>query len=125
MDQEQAKEAEQASSSTSPSPAKENDFEQKRKLIGILSYLSVLVLIAYSMADKDERLMFHVRQGALLCLVEIAALILASTIFILAPFLMILQVVFLVFTVIGILNVLNNRNKELPLIGHLAVHLPL
>lgn len=94
-------------------------------MVGVLSYLSVLVLIAYSMADKDPRLTFHVKQGALLCIAEIAALIIFQTaLFMLMPLLAVLNILFFVLSVIGIMNVLKGKNKTLPLIGHLANHLP-
>ena len=106
-------------------PDTQKEFEKKRQLIGILSYLSILVVFAYNMADKDERLMFHVRQGAVLFAVEVAVIALFSTIlFMLWPLASLINIALLILSIIGIINVIKGKDKELPLIGHLAKHVP-
>ena len=120
-------ETSQQQTPAAPVPPTPHDpsFEQKRKMIGVLSYFNVLVIFAYTMANNDERLLFHVRQGAVLCLIELAALVVGwMTFMIVAPLLMLAQIFFLILSIIGIANVLTGKDKELPFIGHLAKHLP-
>ena len=132
MEEEKKESTEEPHTTPTPPPtasaasaAPTNDFEKKRQLIGVLSYLSILVVVAYSMADKDERLLFHVRQGAVLFAVEVATIALFSTIlFMLWPLSSLIQLGLLVLSIIGIINAVKGRDTELPLIGHLAKHVP-
>lgn len=101
-------------------------FEQKRKTVGILSYISILVVAAYFMANGDKRLMFHVKQGVVLFVCEIAVMVVAQMLlWTLSPIISILNIALFVLMIIGIMNVLNGKEKELPVIGQFATHVPL
>lgn len=109
--------------SSTPAPT---DAEQHRKLVGVLSYISILVVLAYIMAKNDPKLLFHVKQGVVLFVAEVATMVVFQMfLMMLWPLASLLNLGFLVLSVIGILHVLKGQDKELPLIGHLAVHVPL
>ena len=108
---------------------------QKNTLMAAISYLGPLVILSYLMAKDDSFVKFHVRQGAVLFGIEIAVMAFTAPflplglVFIFFPFLMIfLQLInigLLILSIIGIANAVQNKEKELPLVGHLAVNIPL
>lgn len=98
---------------------------EKNKLMAILAYLSWLVLIPIFAAKDSKFARFHVNQGLVLAIAEIAFGIVLNVLgTILSPlwwlFSLInglVSIVFLVFSILGIVNAANGRAKELPLIG--------
>lgn len=111
---------------TSPVALQTDDagFRQKRRLIGLLSYINILVIPAYMLAKGDERLLFHVRQGAVLFSIEMATI----CSIVIMPFLLgifiPLQIIFFVYSVIGVYNATQGHERPLPFIGSLASHVP-
>ena len=103
-----------------PSPSHDSSGDDK-KLMGILSYLGILVLIPLlTDAKKDSFVKFHVKQGLVLLITEVAASFIIRILFfawMLAPLVGLATFVLLV---MGIMNVVNGRTKELPVIGHFA-----
>ncbi len=100
------------------------DTEQKKMLIGILSYLNVLVIAAYFMGKDDPSTHFHIKQGFVLFILEVATWVILSMIPILFPLLSIVHVGLVILVVIGIINVIRKKEQALPLIGDLAKHVP-
>lgn len=101
---------------------------EKNKVMGILSYLGILVLIPIFVAKDSPFARYHVNQGLILCIAAIiygvAYTILSSVIlaiswrlYFVVSLLGLVGVVFAILAVIGIINVVNGRAKELPLIG--------
>ena len=110
---------EPASAAQSSSKEADND-----KLMGLLAYLSILVLVPILAASDSKFARFHANQGLLLLICEAvwsAVSGVLGVIFFWIPFISLplsaLNVVFLVFTIIGIVNVCNGEEKELPIIG--------
>jgi uncharacterized membrane protein len=99
----------------SPAPAGNN-----RVLMGILSYIGVLVLIPYLMEKNDPFVKFHIKQGVVLVIIEIILWVVGSMFW---GFWFILQIVHLgtiILSIIGIVNVVQNKETELPLVGSFA-----
>ena len=101
---------------------------QANKVMGVLAYLSWLVLIPLFAARNSPFARFHCNQGIVLALAEVLAgvilgigrrLPLIGWAFRLVGGLA--SVAWIVLAVIGILNALNGRAKELPLIGGIKI----
>lgn len=100
----------------------------QNKAMGILSYLSILVLIPILAAPNSRFARYHANQGLVLFIVEIAYSIvemILGMIFGLIPvvgtilnaILGLVHIVFIVLSVLGIVNAANGEAKELPVIG--------
>ena len=101
---------------------------QNNKIMGILAYLSWLVLIPLFAAKDSKFARFHCNQGIVLAVAEIIAVIVLSIldglpligwIFSIAGSL--LGLVCLLFAVLGIINAANGKAKELPIIGKFKI----
>lgn len=100
---------------------------QKNTIMAVLSYVGPLVIVSYLMAKDDPFVKFHIRQGAVLFAIEIA-ISLVSSIFMFGSLYMIAQLAnlgALILSIVGIINVVKGKETQLPLVGHLAVHVPL
>lgn len=95
------------------------------KLMGILSYISILSLIPYLTEKNNRFVMYHAKQGVNLFILEVICSIVLSVV---GPLLwLLLGVVALVsalvslaslaLSIIGIVNVCNGVTKELPYIS--------
>lgn len=107
------------------------DIEQN-KVMGVLAYLSWLVLIPIFAAKGSKFAHFHANQGLVLAITEIAWWIvqgiLSSVLYsiswrlgFISTILGLVNIVFLVLLVIGIMNAANGRAKELPIIGKFKI----
>ncbi len=93
-----------------------------RMLMGILAYIGILVVIPYLLAKNDPFVKFHIRQGLVLVVIELAVWVLGMVMWILIPVLGLVNIAMLVFSIIGIVNVVQNQEKELPFLGQFAKH---
>ncbi len=96
------------------------------KLMGILAYLSFLVLIPIFAAPDSKFARYHVNQGLLLLVVEASWSTVKgvlTTVFgllglpVMAVVLSVFDLAFVVLMIMGIVNVCNGEEKELPVIG--------
>lgn len=87
--------------------------------MGILAYLGVLVIIPFLMAKDDPFVKFHIKQGLILAITEIAVWVLGMSMMFwnLWPILSLVNLATLVLSIVGIVNVVQGQEKELPLIG--------
>jgi len=89
---------------------------EDNKLFQALSYLGVLVFIPMFAKQDDEDVKFHVNQGLLLFVTELAAWALSYT-----PFIKfaawVVGVLCFAYSIIGIVNVINGDKKIVPIIG--------
>jgi uncharacterized membrane protein len=108
--------------STTPNPLDD-------KLIGILSYLGILWIVAYILygSKKTEYNLFHVKQGLVLLITWVALYVVSLIIgfipiinIIWAIVAMILYLVIFVVMIIGIINAANGQMKPLIVIGKFA-----
>ena len=101
----------------------QNDIQQNR-VMGVLSYLGILVLIPLFAARESPFARFHCNQGIVLALAEVI-LSCAVRIFGRLPLVgWIIRLVgglgglaLFVFAIMGIVNAINGKAKELPLVG--------
>jgi uncharacterized membrane protein len=91
-----------------------------RRLYGILAYLGILIVVPFLIAKEDSFVMFHLKQGLLVFIVWM--LLISTPLFLnfLYPVHVLISLFLLFMVVMGIKNVLDEKEKELPLIGHLA-----
>ncbi len=94
----------------------------KNTLMALLAYIGPLVIISYLVAKDDSFVKFHIKQGLVIFAIEITSWIIMSII----PYIWILwrivHLAVLVLSVVGVVNVAQGKEKELPLVGHLAKH---
>ena len=93
-------------------------------LMGVLSYLGILIIIPFFMAKGNPFVKFHIKQGLVLVVIELIVWVLRSmfwpySYFMFSP-MQIINLAVLVFVIIGIVNVVQGKEKELPLIGHFS-----
>jgi uncharacterized membrane protein len=91
------------------------------KLMGILSYLGILILIPLlATKNRSASLNFHINQGLGLIIIAVIGWVVLSTIpsFYIYRLMNIWQLLILVLIVIGIINVTKGENKPLPVIGN-------
>jgi len=108
------------------------DIEQN-KVMGILAYLSWLVLIPIFAAKGSKFARFHANQGLVLAITEIVwwvvTSILSTVLYaiswtlgsLLGTLLGLVNLVFFVFVILGIINAANGKAKELPIIGKFKI----
>jgi uncharacterized membrane protein len=95
---------------------------EKNILMAVLSYIGPLVIISYLSAKNDSFVNYHIRQGLVLLVIEVASWFLGH---ILWPLWLLLQLVnlgILVLSIIGIINAAKGEEKEVPLVGSYAKH---
>lgn len=95
---------------------------EKNTLMAILAYIGPLIVVSYLLAKDDAFVKFHIKQGLLLVVAEVATWMIAMTIWVLFPLLQLVNIIILIFAVIGIVRAAKGETKELPLIGHLATN---
>ena len=107
------------------------------KVMGILSYLSILCLIPLFTKKDDDFVYFHAKQGLVLFGLEIVVYVISRIIVgvligsivgwgMLSIWSLIFNLInlgLLVLSILGIINVVQNKKKELPLIGKFARNL--
>jgi uncharacterized membrane protein len=99
-------------------------------VMGVLAYLSILVIIPLLVAKDNPFVKFHIKQGLLLVIGQVVLWMLSNVLYSMmfymtAPIFMIANFGLIVLSIIGIINVIKKQEKELPVLGSLAVHLPL
>ena len=88
--------------------------------MAILAYIGILIIIPFlTESHKDPFVKFHIKQGLLLLIGWIAIWV-VSFIPVIFLFSWILWLLLVVFMIIGIVNAASGKQKELPIIGHLA-----
>jgi uncharacterized membrane protein len=105
---------------------------QDDKLIGILSYLGLLWIVAYILygSKKTEYNLFHVKQGLGLIIVWVGLWIVGFVLafvpvlgLIIGIVMIFVYLALLVLCILGIINAANGVQKELPLVGKLTASL--
>ena len=89
----------------------------QKTVMGILAYIGPLVIISYVMAKADPFVKFHIKQGLVLLVIEVAAWFIGMTFWPLWFVINLLNFATLVLSIIGIINVLKNKQNNLPLVG--------
>jgi uncharacterized membrane protein len=106
-----------------PTPPPSPSGQSSNTGMAILSYLGILIIIPFlTEAHKDPFVKFHIKQGLVLLIAEIASSVLAAIPilgWIASPILWLICVVLLI---MGIINAASGKQKELPIIGKFASH---
>lgn len=115
----QATESQNVPQTTEASESQENHAPSKENstLMGILSYLGILIVIPYFVASENPFVKFHLKQGLMLVIIEIVLSLSVQLLPALFPIVSFLQLITFILTIIGIINVVQKKEKELPIIG--------
>lgn len=89
-------------------------------LMGILAYLSLLVLIPLLTEKNNPEVKFHVKQGLVLLVIEAVIFVAGNILWSLFDILNILNIGALILSIVGIVNVLNKKQVELPIVGQFS-----
>ncbi|MFZ2886549.1 MAG: DUF4870 domain-containing protein [Minisyncoccia bacterium] len=103
-----------------PTASGDQKAPEKNVLMAILAYIGPLILISYLIAKDDPFVKFHIKQGLLLVIGEVATWMIMMTIWILFPLLQLVNLAIFVLAIIGIVRAAQGQEKPLPLIGHFA-----
>lgn len=95
---------------------------EKNTLMGILSYIGPLAIVAFLVAKDDPFVKYHVKQGFVLLTIEIALWALGMVLWIIWPLINLAQIAVVILSIIGIVNVVGGKEKELPVVGKYASH---
>lgn len=93
-----------------------------RTLMGVLSYLGILVVIPLMMAKDDAFVKFHAKQGLVLALIGVLVWFVGMNMWSLWSLLQLVNLGVIILSIIGIINVVNHKEAEIPLVGSLAKH---
>ncbi len=106
---------------------------KQNQIMGVLAYLSWLVLIPILAAKDSKFARFHANQGLVLAIIEIIWWITTAIVTtvcyaitwwlgaLVSTVLGLVNLVFLILAILGILNAVGGRAKELPVIGKLRI----
>jgi uncharacterized membrane protein len=92
-------------------------------LMGVLSYLGILVIIPLLVAKDDPFVKFHAKQGLVLLGIEIVVWVVFSFVWVMWLLGNLINLGVLVLAILGIVNAVRGEQKELPLVGSLAHYL--
>lgn len=90
---------------------------QKNKLMAVLSYIGILVIIPYLTSKDNPFVKFHIKQGLVLFVIEIAMWFLGMVFQPLWMLISLVNLAVLVLAIIGIVNAAQGLEKELPFVG--------
>jgi uncharacterized membrane protein len=121
MSEEHTQETSSGTQGSAPAPG-----HQKNTLMAVLAYIGPLVIVSYLTAKDDPFVKFHIKQGLVLFVIEVAMWFLAGMMF--YQFWMIMNIInlaTLVLSIVGIVNAVQGQEKELPLVGQFSKHFPI
>lgn len=128
-DEADSSESSQSASATETKPQSGGEGAKKPEknlLMGILAYLGPLVIVSYLVAKDDPFVKFHIKQGLVLFVIEVAMWFLGGMMLYQLWMLMnLVNLGVLVLSVLGIVNVVQGKQQELPLIGQFGKHFPI
>src|SRR6185436_11654524 len=99
-------------------PAQNNTVAPGKNIaMAILSYIGPLVIVSYLTAKDDPFVKFHIKQGLVLFIIEIAVWVLSGMLWPLWMLLRLINLATLILSIVGIINASQGKEKELPLVG--------
>jgi len=93
--------------------------------MGILAYLGPLIIVSYLVAKDDPFVKFHIKQGFVLFVIEVAVWFIGNMFWQIWMILSVVNIAVIVLSIIGILNVVHGEEKELPIVGKYSSHFPI
>ncbi len=114
-----------ASGAAAPAQGEEKGV-QKNTLMAVLAYIGPLVIVSYVTAKDDPFVKFHIKQGLVLFVIEVATwFLIGSMMYQLWMLVNIINLGTLVLSIIGIVNAVQGQEKDLPLVGQFSKHFPI
>jgi uncharacterized membrane protein len=93
------------------------DAETNNLIMGIISYLGPLVIVSYIVGKDNPSLKFHVKQGLVLFVIEVAVWILGMMFGFLWMLFQLVNLAVFILAIVGITNVAQKKEKPLPFVG--------
>ncbi len=90
------------------------------KLMGALAYVGPLVAVSYIVGKDNPFVKFHIKQGLVLLVIEVALWFLGGVLWFLWPIIGIVTLGLLILAIMGIMNAVNKKEQALPLVGSLS-----
>lgn len=118
MNPDQNASAQQSAPSPAPSSA------QKNILMAVLAYVGPLVIVSYITSKDDAFVKYHIKQGGVLFIIEVAVWFFSSMLVFLFPILMLINLGTFILSIIGIINASKGEEKELPIVGKYSKNIP-
>ena len=84
------------------------------------AYIGPLVIVSYILGKDDTFIKYHIKQGLVLFVIEVAIWFLSMVAWPLWLLLNILNLAVLVLVILGIVNVVQGKEKELPIVGQFS-----
>ena len=94
--------------------------KEQNMVMAILSYIGPLVIVSYLVAKDDPFVKFHIKQGLVLLVLNVATWIVGSVLMFLWPILNLVNLGIFVLAIFGIVNVVHKKEANLPLVGNYA-----
>jgi fumarate reductase subunit D len=89
-------------------------------IMALLSYIGILCLIPLLTKPQDEFVKFHLKQGLVIFIGEIATMFLFWILAFLFPLWWLLNLGWFILSIVGIVNVVKNEQKPVPFVGKYA-----
>jgi uncharacterized membrane protein len=103
--------------STTSQPANISTGDNKT-LMSVLAYIGPLFLVS----KEDAFVKFHIKQGLVLLVIEIAIMVIGNMMWFLYPVIGIINIALLILSIIGIINAVQGKEKEVPFVGQFSKH---
>ena len=87
------------------------------KIMAILAYIGPLVIVSYLTAKDDPFVKFHIRQGLVLVVIEIATWFLSMVFWPIWPLLQLINLAVLILAIVGIVRAYEGKEVPLPVVG--------
>ena len=87
------------------------------KIMAILAYIGPLVIVSYLTAKDDPFVKFHIRQGLVLVVIEIATWFLSMVFWPIWPLLQLINLAVLILAIVGIVRAYEGKEIPLPVVG--------
>lgn len=97
----------------------------KTTILASLSYVGPLVVVPYLTEKENPFIMFHIKQGLVVLILDVALWVAGMFLGFIWPLLQVVNFGLLVLSIIGIVYALQRKEKELPLVGSFASHIKL
>lgn len=109
---------------TPETPKAAETFEfSKTTILASLSYVGPLVVVPYLTEKENPFVMFHIKQGLIVLILDLGLWVAGWFLGFLWPLLQVVNFGLLVLSIIGIVYALQKKEKELPLVGSFAHHI--
>ncbi len=111
---------ETASTGSQPADVSTGD---NKTLMSVLAYIGPLVLIPFLTSKEDPFVKFHIKQGLVLLVIEIAVMVIGNMLmWFLYPVIGIINIALLILSIFGIVNAIQGKEKDVPLVGQFSKH---